>query len=67
MANNKGRFDLVTKMDGNIGCILYVPPDGRYRDILWVKFPLDKQVKDNVDTMNELEQVRRRRIKKSLY
>ena len=66
MVNNNTRFNLVSKLDGNIGAIYLALPNGNITDIMWIRFPNDKQVSDNVETMNNIIPILRKRIRRSL-
>lgn len=64
MANSN--FKLVTKMDKNIGAVFLVFPNGESKDIAWIRFPNDKQMGDNLDVLNTIVPIIRKRIRKSL-
>ncbi len=63
---NNSRFKLVSKLDKNIGAIFLVLPNGDSTDIAWFKFPNDKQVNDNLEAMNSIIPILRKRINRSL-
>ena len=64
MANNN--FKLIPKIDNNVGVIFLVLPNGDNMDLLWVKFPNDKQMNDNVEVLNSFIPILRKRIRRSL-
>lgn len=59
-------FKLVPKMENNITAIYIVLPSGRIVDLCWIRFPDDKQVSDNVAAVNEIMNILRKRIRRSL-
>lgn len=60
-------FKIVSKMAGNyIGIYYHVPQTGYTRKIAVLEMPNDSQVVDNVDFVNELCSLYRKRIKKSI-
>ena len=66
MAINNTNFQLVSKLDDNIGAIFLNLPDGNSYDIAWFRFPKDHQIQDNVEAMNSMVPILRKRIRKSL-
>lgn len=60
------KYNLVAKMDGNIAAIFFVIPSGEYREICRICFPMDKQVQDDCQAIEEIISVLKRRIKKSI-
>jgi len=63
---NNTRFTLTSKLDGNIGAIFVTLPNGNSTDIAWFKFPRDHQVNDDLEAINSIIPILRRRIRKSL-
>lgn len=58
-------FKLVPKLDGNIGSIWFVLPNGEGREICRIVFLTDNQVNDNVEALNSIMAVLRKRIRRS--
>lgn len=63
---NNIRFSLTSKLEGNIGAIYATQPNGDSLDIAWFRFPNDHQVNDNIETINAIIPILRKRIKKSV-
>ena len=63
---NNSRFTLTSKLDGNIAAIYITLPNGNSTDIAWLRFPTDHQVNDDLEAINSIIPILRRRIRKSL-
>ena len=59
-------FKLIPKMEKNLAIIYIVAPNGESTDIMHIKFPADGQVNDNVDAINDIMAILRKRIRRSL-
>lgn len=59
-------FKLVPKIENNIASIWIVLPNGESQDIAWFRFPNDNQLNDNMDAINQMIPIMRKRIKRSL-
>ena len=63
---NNTRFTLTSKLNGNIAAVFITLPNGNTMDIAWFKFPNDHQVNDDLEAINSIIPILRRRIRKSL-
>ena len=59
-------FKIVPKMERNLAAFYIVLPNGESRQIGLIEFPNDKQVVDNVEAINAVANIMKRRIKKSI-
>lgn len=59
-------FKLVPKMDGNKAIIYIVLSNGESQEICWLVFPNDMQLNDNIEAINQIIPILRKRIKRSM-
>ena len=64
MAGNS--FKLVSKMRDNVCCIFMVNRIGDCMEVARILFPNDNQINDNVETVNSIITILRKRIRKSV-
>lgn len=64
MTTNK--YQLVPKTEGGITGIYYITPSGRTEPILFVRFPADRQLRDDMEALDDIMAILRKRINKSI-
>ena len=60
------KLKLVWKMEGNKAILYVVSACGEGFPCVWVQFPNDQQIPDNMETLNEIKNAMMKRIKKSI-
>ena len=60
------RFNIVSKTDKNITALYIVAPDGRAEPIAYLRFPTDGQLRDDMEAVDAIIPILRRRIGKSI-
>lgn len=59
-------FKLVPKMENNKAIIYIVLSNGESREVCWLVFPDDSQLNDNMEAINQIIPILRKRIKRSM-
>lgn len=59
-------FKLVPKMENNKAIIYIVLSNGESQEICWLVFPNDMQLNDNIEAINQIIPILRKRIKRSM-
>ena len=59
-------FKLVPKMENNKAIIYIVLSNGESQEICWLVFPNDMQLNDNIEAINQIIPILRKRIKRSI-
>ena len=60
------KFSIISKTDRNLTALYIVAPDGRSEPIAYLRFPADGQLRDDVEVIDAIIPILKRRISKSL-